>query len=161
MRSAGTDRGSPFVVRLPLAIRPAAATAVTADPGRLPPPQLPSARVLVVDDNRDHLNTIIDALKQEGLEAFGASTSTEALDLAGQLHPEVAVLDLGLPEMDGFDLARALRSRSNAPPLRLIALSGYGREQDMAAAREAGFDAFFAKPVELPTLLGELRPQPN
>jgi CheY-like chemotaxis protein len=99
----------------------------------------------------------VDALKQIGLEAFGASTSNEALALANQLHPEVAVLDLGLPEMDGFDLARALRSRPHATPLRLIALTGYSREQDMLAAREAGFDAFFSKPVEIPTLLGELR----
>jgi CheY-like chemotaxis protein len=67
------------------------------------------------------------------------------------------VLDIGLPDMDGFELAHALRSRAGGRALRLIALTGYGREQDMAAARAAGFDAFFAKPVEVEVLIGALQ----
>lgn len=65
----------------------------------------------------------------------------------------MAVLDIGLPEMDGFDLARALRAMPDGAPLRLIALTGYGRPQDFEAARAAGFDAFFLKPVEISALL--------
>jgi CheY-like chemotaxis protein len=69
----------------------------------------------------------------------------------------VAILDIGLPDMDEFDLARALRTlQRGGAPLRLIALTGYGREQDRMAARAAGFDAFFVKPVELPALISAL-----
>lgn len=66
------------------------------------------------------------------------------------------MLDIGLPDMDGYELARALRSLDQDRPLHLIALTGYGREQDIAAARAAGFDAFFAKPVEIEALLESL-----
>jgi CheY-like chemotaxis protein len=95
-------------------------------------------------------------MAEAGHETFGASTSSEALDLAGRVHPEVAVLDIGLPDMSGLELARALRTRANGASLRLIALTGYGRAQDEASARAAGFDAFFVKPVDIPTLLDAL-----
>jgi signal transduction histidine kinase/CheY-like chemotaxis protein len=154
--SAGAKQGSTFIVRLPLASPLAAATPVATDADRLATPALHTGPVMVVDDNRDALDMLLIAMQQSGLSAFGASTSAEALDLASRLHPAVAVLDIGLPGMDGFGLARALRSVSNGVPLRLIALTGYGREQDMAAARAAGFDAFLVKPVEMAALLAAL-----
>jgi signal transduction histidine kinase/CheY-like chemotaxis protein len=154
-RSGGTGQGSTFVVRLP------AAPMVAASPvqERSPAPQKPLAhigRVLVVDDNRDGLDMLLDALTAAGLDVIGASTAREALDLAERVRPAVAVLDIGLPDMDGYELARALRSLDHGRPLHLIALTGYGREQDIAAARAAGFDAFFAKPVEIEALLESL-----
>jgi signal transduction histidine kinase len=154
-RSEGTGQGSTFVVRLPAA--PEAAASPVYEPS--PAPQKPHAhvgRVLVVDDNRDALDMLVDALTAAGHDAIGASTARDALDLAERLRPAVAVLDIGLPDMDGYKLARALRSLYQDRPLRLIALTGYGRDQDRATAKAAGFDAFFAKPVEIEALLESL-----
>jgi len=107
----------------------------------------------VVDDNHDALVMLLEALKAADVEAVGAGTAKEAMDLATAIQPDVAVLDIGLPDINGFDLARALRALPGGAWIRLIALTGYGREQDKAAARAAGFDAFFAKPVDVSTLL--------
>jgi CheY-like chemotaxis protein len=150
LSSAGPKQGSLFVVRLP-----AAAEAATNPHRELPitPTPVASARVLVVDDNHDALTMLLDALKHAGLDALGAETAKEAMDVAAGAKPEVAILDIGLPDTNGFELARALRSMPGGGWMRLIALTGYGREQDKAAARAAGFDAFFAKPVDVPTLL--------
>jgi signal transduction histidine kinase len=156
--SGGTNHGSTFTVRLPIATA-AAADAIRERDVLLPPVRRMAkgadGLVMVVDDNRDARDTLIDALKQAGLDAVGAASSAEALDLAARRHPRVAVLDIGLPEIDGYDLARALRSRSDGVP-RLIALTGYGRAQDMEAARQAGFDAYFVKPVDISVLLEAL-----
>jgi signal transduction histidine kinase/CheY-like chemotaxis protein len=154
-RSGGTGQGSTFVVRLP------AAPTVAASPiqERSPAPQKRPAqigRVLVVDDNRDGLEMLLYALTAAGHDVIGASTARDALDLAERLRPAVAVLDIGLPDMDGYELARTLRSLDRDRSLRLIALTGYGRDQDKAAASAAGFDAFFAKPVEIEALLESL-----
>jgi len=151
-QSDGPAHGSRFVVRLPAASAEAPQV-IPPDVVRDTTPTRPNGPIIIVDDNRDALDTLLDTLKDAGHEVFGASTSGEALDLAARLRPRIAVLDLGLPEVDGFDLARALRTQSDGGPLRLIALTGYGQEQDMAAARKAGFDVFFVKPVEIPALL--------
>jgi CheY-like chemotaxis protein len=90
---------------------------------------------MIVDDNRDALETLVSALTEAGYETVGAATRSEALGLAARVHPAVAVLDIGLPDGDGLDLARALRSiDGGAGAPRLIALTGYGRDQDKAAA---------------------------
>ena len=153
--SDGLDRGSTFTVRLPLApaeaVRPRAddRQAATGPPARI-------GRVMLVDDNRDALDMLLTALKDAGVDAVGAPTPNEALELARRQPPALAVLDIGLPEMDGFALGRALRTLMNGESLRLIALTGYGREQDVAAATAAGFDAFLVKPVDVPALLDTL-----
>jgi len=149
--SAGPKQGSTFVVRLPAAASSAmppgvdlpVAAASTARTGR----------VLVVDDNHDALVMLLDAFKHADIEAVGAATAKQAMDLATEIRPDVAVLDIGLPDINGFELARSLRALPGGAWMRLIAVTGYGREQDKAAARAAGFDAFFAKPVDMPTLL--------
>jgi signal transduction histidine kinase/ActR/RegA family two-component response regulator len=149
--SSGLKQGSTFVVRLPAApssaLRPRAEIPASAVSGAR------AGRVLVVDDNHDALVMLLDALKHADIEAVGAGTAREAMDLATSIRPDVAVLDIGLPDINGFDLARALRALPGGAWIRLIAVTGYGREQDKAAARAAGFDAFFAKPVDVPTLL--------
>ena len=148
--SAGPGQGSTFILRLP------AAPALRYASADAPPPTAVTAhvgRVLVVDDNHDALTMLLEALKQSGVDAVGAATAREALDVATRMQPGVAVLDIGLPDTNGFDLARALRALPAGTWMRLIALTGYGREQDKAAARAAGFDAFFAKPVDTATLL--------
>jgi signal transduction histidine kinase/CheY-like chemotaxis protein len=154
--SDGPDRGSVFCVRLPLAAAPKFAgwTDAAREPTR--PRQLAIGPVMIVDDNRDALDMLVRALQQQGIEAVGASAPSEALDLVARVHPRIAVLDIGLPEMDGFALARALRSAVNGNSIVLIALTGYGREQDVVAARAAGFNAFFVKPVEIPVFVDAL-----
>jgi CheY-like chemotaxis protein len=149
--SAGSKQGSTFVVRLPAAptptMRPRADLPLAAGSSAR------AGRVLVVDDNHDALVMLLDAFKQAEIEAVGAETAKEAIAVATAVQPDVAVLDIGLPDINGFDLARSLRALPGGGWIRLIALTGYGREQDKAAARAAGFDAFFAKPVDMPTLL--------
>jgi signal transduction histidine kinase/ActR/RegA family two-component response regulator len=149
--SGGPKQGSTFVVRLPAAV-----ASLLRSKGDMPSSAVSGARagrVLVVDDNHDALVMLLDALKHADIEAVGAGTAREAMDLAVAVQPNIAVLDIGLPDINGFDLARALRALPGGSWIRLIALTGYGREQDKAAARAAGFDAFFAKPVDVPTLL--------
>ena len=155
--SAGSGQGSTFIVRLPLATTPPSASAgIVQEPSTAATPQPRIGRVMVVDDNRDALDMLVEALNDAGVEAFGTSAPLDALDLAAERHPQVAVLDIGLPQMDGFELARALRSRDSSGVLRLIALTGYGQSQDLAAAKAAGFDAFFTKPVEVDRLIAAL-----
>jgi CheY-like chemotaxis protein len=149
--SGGSKQGSTFVVRLPAATSSALRTSTDVPSAAVSGAR--AGRVLVVDDNHDALEMLLDALKQADIEAVGAGTAKQAIDLAMAVQPSVAVLDIGLPDINGFDLARALRALPGGAWIRLIALTGYGREQDKAAARAAGFDAFFAKPVDVPTLL--------
>jgi signal transduction histidine kinase/ActR/RegA family two-component response regulator len=152
--SAGPKQGSTFLVRLPAA--PSSAIRSSVDMPRRAASSARAGRVLVVDDNHDALVMLLDAFKQADIEAVGAGTATEAMDLAMATQLDVAVLDLGLPDINGLDLARALRALPGGAWIRLIAVTGYGREQDKAAARAAGFDAFFAKPVDMSTLLGAM-----
>ena len=155
--SAGSGQGSTFIVRLPLATTPPPASpGIAQEPRIAATPQPRVGRVMVVDDNRDALDMLVEALKAAGVEAFGTSAPLDALDLAAERHPQVAVLEIGLPQLDGFELARALRSRDTSGVLRLIALTGYGQSQDVAAAKAAGFDAFFTKPVEVDLLIAAL-----
>jgi signal transduction histidine kinase/CheY-like chemotaxis protein len=151
--SPGVDQGSTFTVRLPLA-----ATAVSPDvPEEVVAERRRGAlgRVLLVDDNLDALDMLTVALTTAGAELAGAWSGNQALKMAQEFRPDIAVLDIGLPDMDGFDLARALRADPAGPRL-IVALTGYGRKQDMQAARAAGFDAFFVKPVDLPNFLDAL-----
>jgi len=152
--SDGPNQGSTFIVRLPAASAPP----TRLEPGvQLPPAASPrTGRVLVVDDNHDALVMLLEALKQAGLEAIGAETAKEAMELAARVHPDLGILDIGLPDTNGLDLARALRALPGCAGIRLIAVTGYGREQDKEAAHAAGFDAFFPKPVDVPTLLAAM-----
>jgi signal transduction histidine kinase len=155
--SGGPDRGSTFTLRLQAADPPgAAAPAGGADMPRADGNGRRIGRVLIVDDNQDALDLLLEALEDAGVEAYGAATPAEALDVAARVKPQVAVLDIGLPGMNGFELGRELQSRAADAPPRLIALTGYGREQDMAAARAAGFEAFFVKPADLDRLVDAL-----
>jgi CheY-like chemotaxis protein len=117
--------------------------------------------VLVVDDNLDAAESLADLLRHVGHDVKVAQDGPGALEVAARFHPEVAVLDIGLPVMDGYELAAALKSREDAGPIRLVALTGYGQEKDRQRSREAGFDAHLVKPVEIDALLAALEPQPD
>src|SRR5262249_59535707 len=109
--SDGPGCGSLFTLRLPIASTPAPAASVDSQPdSTAAPPRV--GPVLIVDDNRDALDTLVDALRAAGLNAVGASTPDQALDAAGRVSPHVVVLDIGLPDMNGYELARVLRTRN-------------------------------------------------
>jgi CheY-like chemotaxis protein len=103
--------------------------------------------VLVVDDNADAAEMMHELLASAGHETALAFDAKAALEIAGNFKPDVALLDIGLPGMDGYELARRLRQEAGLGDLRLIAVTGYGQDQDQAQARAAGFDHHLVKPV--------------
>ena len=107
-------------------------------------------RVLVVDDNVDSAQSMSLLLQLEGHTVACAHDGLEALQAAEQFDPQVVLLDLGLPRMNGYEVARKLRQsrEHDQSRLLLVAISGYGREQDRAAAQEAGFDFHLTKPAD-------------
>ena len=107
-------------------------------------------RVLVVDDNIDGAEMMAEALDILGYSAAVAHDGPDALRIEREFSPQVALLDIGLPTMDGYELARRLRDVS--PAIKLVAITGYGRESDRQRSREAGFAAHVEKPVDLDKL---------
>jgi signal transduction histidine kinase len=152
--SGGPGKGSVFTVRLP------ALDASTVAPGRELRAEHPPRprRVLLVDDNADALLMLSEVLREAGHEVLTASDGPSGLDLVRQHRPEVAILDIGLPAMDGYELARRIRSELGDEAPRLIALTGYGRESDLVHSREAGFALHLVKPLEASMLLECLGP---
>jgi len=150
-RSPGPGLGSELVVELPASLRPAAAVEEPASgaAGLVPPEH--RRRVLVVDDNQDAGQLVADVLSALGHEVDVAQDGPEALERAARFRPEVAVLDIGLPVMDGHELGRHLRALLG-DGLRLIALTGYGQESDHAASSREGFAAHLVKPIDLDRL---------
>lgn len=140
--SAGPGRGAEFTVRMPLARseRPAASV-----PSAAPSPR--SRRVLVVEDNRDAAATLREVLALSGHVVEIAHDGTEGLARAAAFDPEVVLCDIGLPGLSGYEVARALRREPGGRSRLLVALTGYGRDEDHDRALEAGFDAHLVKPV--------------
>ncbi len=146
--SAGLGRGSEFVVRLPAlaleeraAVAPAAgpAAAATAATGR---------KILVVEDNEDVAETLTELLEHLGHVVRVAHDGPAALQIPDTFIPDLALLDIGLPVMDGYELARRVRERHELRDVVLVALSGYGQETDRERSRQAGFVAHLVKPVD-------------
>jgi CheY-like chemotaxis protein len=142
--SEGRGRGTELTIRLPLAA-PAIEPRLTTTQKRAQ--QAPGRRILVVDDNEDAADMLAMILEQFGNTTRVAHDAEQALQVAGEFTPDVAVLDIGLPVVDGYELARRLRGR-----MHLIALSGYGQASDKERSRDAGFDAHLVKPVEIDQL---------
>jgi PAS domain S-box-containing protein len=152
--SDGPNRGSTFTVRLPAAASASAdVIAARTTTGRIASDG--ARRVLVVDDNRDAADMISLLLSRAGHEVATAADASQALSLAVTFQPQIAVLDIGLPVMDGYTLGRELRARLGGATPILIALTGYGQEQDQRRSAEAGFAAHLVKPVD-PTKLVRL-----
>ncbi|MCR9296607.1 MAG: ATP-binding protein, partial [bacterium] len=114
-------------------------------------------RVLVVDDHRDTADTLSALLAVEGFSVEVARTGQEAVEVAMAFFPQVVLLDIGLPELDGFEVARLLRAQFTKAQLRIIALSGWGSEADKAKGLQSGFDAHLTKPICLQELLQLIR----
>ena len=156
--SAGAGQGSVFTVRLPLAAaaapagpapQPAQAPASAVSPAAAAAAAPPSLRVLVVDDNRDAASTLAELLDLIGYTASVANGGAEALAAAPGFGPHVMFLDIGMPGMNGYELARAIRQDRQYQGVLLVALTGWGGEDDRARTREAGFDLHLTKPVNL------------
>ena len=109
-------------------------------------------RVLIVDDNEDAANSLAMILKLIGHETVSVYSADEALSQAATFRPHVVLLDIGLPGMDGYEVAQQLREMPGLRDIRLIAVTGYGQSEDRLRAREAGFDAHLVKPVEFAVL---------
>ena len=149
-RSAGPDKGSEFIVYLPR-LKPATTTvepqgtpqAVSTEPaaGR-------RRRILVVDDNADAANTLAELLQILGSEISVAHDGLSAVERVVQFTPDVVLLDIGLPDINGYEVARRIRGLEGVPQPRLIALTGWGQEQDKKLAAQAGFDDHWTKPVD-------------
>ena len=148
-QSCPGGNGSEFIVKLPLTHAPEMLQAV--EPGT-PAPQRDGIRVLVVDDNIDQVTMLSGALRHAGYIVQSAHTGPEGLQVALQWRPDIVVLDIGLPGLDGYEIARHLRSNADTKSVRLIALTGYAKNSDIARAREAGFDAHLSKPLEFDEL---------
>jgi signal transduction histidine kinase/DNA-binding response OmpR family regulator len=157
--SLGPGRGSEFVVRLPaLPAEPADAPRPAPEPAAA---RGPARRVLVVDDNRDAAESLGLLLEVAGHQVRLCHDGPSALQAAEEYQPEVVLLDIGLPAMDGYQVARQLRARPTTRQALLVALTGYGQEEDLRRAREAGFDHHLVKPADLETLTGLLATSPD
>jgi len=149
--SEGEGRGSCFTVRLALAQR-------AELPAPTPAPTPPPARILVVDDNADAAEMLLMALELFGCEVRTAHSATAALAVARDFAPEVALLDIGLPDLNGYELARRLRETEVGRRMRLIAATGWGQEKDRQRAFDAGFDHHLTKPIDFERLRSVLGP---
>jgi PAS domain S-box-containing protein len=149
--SAGPGRGAEFVVRLPLEAEPPVLSKAGAEPRAGGAPR----RVLVVEDNRDSADTLRMLLELQGHEVRVAYTGPEGVRLAREWRPTVVLSDIGLPGLDGFGVARALRADAATSGARLIAVTGYGTDEDRRLARESGFDHLLTKPAD-PAVLQDL-----
>ena len=145
-RSGGAGLGSTFSIRLPLIERPRAGA---SEPQHIP---VVRRRILIVDDNQDAADSLALLLQLDGHETQAVYTSHDALERARSYQPDTVLLDIGLPEMNGYDVAMHLRRVDAARRMRLIALTGYGQAGDLARATAAGFDDHLMKPVEWPAL---------
>jgi len=150
--SLGLDRGSEFTLRLPLFIDHAAAVEA-AQAAVIPETPVQVRRnILIADDNQDALESLALMLRLEGHEVHCASDGEEALALAGLRRPEIVVLDVGMPKLDGCEVARRIRAESWGRDAVLVALTGWGQEVDRRRSREAGFDMHLVKPVDPATI---------
>jgi two-component system CheB/CheR fusion protein len=157
-RSDGEGKGSEFVVRLPLATR-AAAPDHPPQPTRLGLPH--GSRIVVIEDNADSREMLCALLTRAGFDCQSSDNGAAGLTLIEEFAPAAAIVDIGLPGIDGFELARRVRAASKHRDLYLIALTGYGQRADREAALAAGFNEHVVKPVDLTNLERLLGSEPN
>ena len=151
-RSDGCGQGSVFNVRLPLTVgrtcAPAKIVPIPADTHDARP-----RNILIVDDNADAAESLAELLKAIGHMVHITYDGKSALEVAPRLKPEAVILDIGMPDMSGYQVAQLLRADVELTSVLLVAVSGYAQEQDRLSARAAGFDHHFAKPIDIPRLI--------
>jgi CheY-like chemotaxis protein len=146
-RSPGPGRGSEFVVTLPVLAQPAVRTEPPRSVTMFPP-----RRILVVDDNQDAADTLGSLLTALGATVAVVHSGEAALEAFATFNPDTVLLDLGMPGMDGFDVARKIRALEGHPDTLLIALTGWGQDHDYRQSRAAGFDHHLVKPPDIERL---------
>jgi CheY-like chemotaxis protein/two-component sensor histidine kinase len=159
--SAGLGQGSELTVSLPLLEPPAGSLELESAESASPPGASelhPSRRILVVDDNQDAADSLAALLSLLGQDVRAVHDGRRALEAALTFRPEIVLLDIGMPGMDGYEVARRLRAQLGVESARLIALTGYGQAEDVQRSREAGFDEHLVKPVSLDLLKQRLCP---
>jgi CheY-like chemotaxis protein len=147
VKSDGHGMGSEFIVRLPVVlsvVQPQSEEKRAGVSGR--------RRVLVVDDNRDAATSLAIMLRLMGNESKTAHDGLEALEVAAAFRPDLVLLDIGMPKLNGYDTARQIRKQSWGKHMTLVALTGWGQEEDRRKSREAGFDSHMVKPIQLQDL---------
>ena len=148
--SGGLGRGSEFIVRLPVA-------AETTEPPSRKPVAAPAAtaglRILIVDDSADGAESLAMLLQAGGYETHQAYDGLEAIEAAARLRPDAVLLDIGLPKLNGYEACRRIREQPWGKDLLLVALTGWGTEEDRNRSREAGFNAHLVKPVDYAVLI--------
>ena len=151
-QSAGAGGGSEFVLRLPLLADAGTRTEDEAEQLRSRDEPTVSRRILVADDNADALETLATVLRLRGHEVYSAPNGALALETAVRHMPEVALLDIGMPLLDGYEVARRIRAQEWGKAVTLVALTGWGQESDRRRSQEAGFDTHLVKPLDLEKL---------
>ena len=154
--SDGVGKGSEFVVRLPIARDLAPAVEQQPPPASSSGSKPPALRVVLVEDNDDIRETTKELLTLLGHDVQAAANGEAGAELILRTEPDIALVDLGLPLLDGYGVAARVRSRLGPHQLKLVAMSGYGRESDRQRARDSGFDAHLVKPVALENLMNVL-----
>jgi PAS domain S-box-containing protein len=145
-RSAGVGRGSTFEISLPLVPPPA------ASPREVEPLKSSPKRVFIVDDNADAAETLALLLQFEGHEVQAVHTPADALEQIEAFKPDVALVDIGLPELNGYELVRRLKKQPSLAAVKFVAVTGYGQLEDRRRVRDAGFNDHLVKPVSMPAL---------
>jgi PAS domain S-box-containing protein len=145
--SAGPGQGSEFIVRLPLSAAAVESSTASMAPG---PKGMQAARrkVLVVDDNLDAADSLSRLLQHLGQEVREVHDGLEAIEAADRFQPDVILLDIGLPKLNGYDAAREIRIRAGSRPLTIVAVTGWGQEEDKLRSAEAGFEWHLTKPID-------------
>jgi signal transduction histidine kinase len=159
-RSEGEGLGSEFLITLPMAAEDSIRTSAMADRGFSQPSESGSPapteavkrRILVADDNLDALESLATLLELSGHEVYSAANGALALESAERNLPEVALLDIGMPKLDGYEVARRIRAQPWGRRITLVALTGWGQESDRRRSGEAGFDSHLVKPLDLDKL---------
>jgi CheY-like chemotaxis protein len=147
--SEGPGKGSEFTVRLPLARAPPS----VPEPGAAPAPdQIPRQRILVVDDSEDTAESMQLLLQLDGHDVRTAHDGPQAIAAAADFRPDVILLDIGLPGLDGYAVTRILRGNPELAGCRIIAVSGYAQDSDRQRSYQAGCDAHMVKPIEISAL---------
>jgi CheY-like chemotaxis protein len=147
--SAGVGLGSEFVVRLPILAEASSETQPTVSA----PTPATSRRILVVDDNRDAAESLAVLLKLTGNQTHIAYDGLEAVEAAATLRPDIVLLDIGLPKLNGYEAARKIREQSWGQGMVLVALTGWDQDEDRQKAKDSGFDGHLVKPVDYAALM--------
>lgn len=156
--SEGPGKGSEFIVRLPLAQDQSPPPGPAGSVGQA---RASGRRILVVDDNQDSANSMSMLLRLSGNEVETAHDGLQAIEIAGRFRPEMVLLDIGMPRLNGYDAARRIRAEPWGKPIFLVALTGWGQDDDRRKSREAGFDEHLVKPVDYDKLMALLAAVPR